>query len=70
MLKIVKFCFFGFEENDKIMKRMRKRAILLTLSLALTVLLVSVAGSGKALAASDDDVILEGVYMGISVLQA
>lgn len=46
------------------MKRMRKRAILLTLSLALTVLLVSVAGSGKALAASDDDVILEGVYMG------
>lgn len=46
------------------MKKMRKRAILLTLTLALAVVFAGVLGSGRALAASDDDTILEGVYMG------
>ena len=46
------------------MKKMRKRAVLLTLALALAVVFAGVAGSGRALAASEDERILEGVYMG------
>ena len=46
------------------MKKLRKRAILLTLALVLTAIFSGVAGSTSALAASDDEVILEGVYMG------
>ena len=46
------------------MKKLRKSAILLTFALALAVLVPCVAGSQKALAAQNDDVILEGVYMG------
>lgn len=46
------------------MKKMRKRAILLTLTLALAVVFAGVLGSDRALAASDDETILEGVYMG------
>lgn len=46
------------------MKKMRKRAILLSVALALAVVLFGVFGADTALAASQDEVISEGVYMG------
>lgn len=46
------------------MKKMRKRAVLLTLAFALAAVISGMACSKEALAASDEEVILEGVYMG------
>lgn len=46
------------------MKKMGKRAALLASVLALVVVLSGTLGTGKVLAASDEETILDGVYMG------
>lgn len=46
------------------MKKIRKRAVLLLSVLALAAILSGIANSEKVLAASDEETILDGVYMG------